>query len=284
MLRKNQTRQVVSRDAFSLIELLVVVSIISLLASVLVPSLGRANDAARQLTCLSNQRVLGLAFSCYAGDNRGRLPRVRDFLNETLPYLDKTTLPQSAKDYTRHTMPKALFCPLDPDPFPRPFMDFLAKIEMSSWCLNGADTTSGMGGGAEISMGLFGGEGKINDPVSPGACMMFTGSTSFDRIGDLDHPAAVDVFAKAGASGQMGPARTRWHHRMTTGFFHDRQVNVCFVDGHGESRQGTKVAPLPVSQWPYAYSLDNSTTFYPDLSLPTATENPRFWGPPYDRW
>ncbi len=284
MMKEKQTITGISKNGFTLIELLVVISIISLLASILVPTLGRAKAHARKLVCLSNQRVMGSGFLYYAHDNRSGLPRVRDSIDKVLPYLDQTTMPENSMDCTRQTMPKALFCPSDPDPFPRPFMDFLAKMEMTSWCLNGADTTSGMGGGAKIHMGLFGGKGKIIDPVSASACMMLAGSTSFDRIGDLDHPAAADVFAKAGASGQMNSARVRWHHRMTTGFFHNGQVNVFFVDGHGESHQGKNVGTLPVSQWPYAYSLNKGTTFYPNFSLPTAAENPQFWGPPYDRW
>ena len=270
--------------AFTLVELLVVVSIISLLASILLPSLGRAKDIAKQVVCMSNQRVVGIAIRYYAQDNEEYLPAVVHFVDDVLPYLDRTSLPSDVKDYTRKTLPQALFCPCDPDPFPRPFMDFLAKIEMTSWCLNGADTVTGMGGGAKIRLGLFGGKGRITDPDIASDCMMFTETTSFDRIGDLDHPAAIEVFDKAGASGQIPLARARWHHRVTTGFFHDGKANVHFMDGHSKPIKGKKVPLLPISQWPYAYSLDNTTTFYPDLSLPSASEAPKFWGPPYQQW
>ncbi|MCD6378727.1 MAG: type II secretion system protein, partial [Planctomycetes bacterium] len=118
--------------AFTLVEVLVVVSIIPLLASLLLPSLGRAKDIAKQVVCMSNQRVVGIAIRYYAQDNQEFLPSVLHFVDDVLPYLDRSSLPSDVRDYTRKTLPQALFCPCDPDPFPRPFMDFFAKIEMTS--------------------------------------------------------------------------------------------------------------------------------------------------------
>ncbi len=57
------------RAAFSLVELLVSIGVIALLMSVLVPSLGRARNQARSVTCMSRVRQLGLAFHAYAHDH-----------------------------------------------------------------------------------------------------------------------------------------------------------------------------------------------------------------------
>jgi prepilin-type N-terminal cleavage/methylation domain-containing protein len=59
------------RRAFTLLELLVVLTIVSLLLAMLLPVIGVMRDAARQVSCLSNLRQLQLADFAYAGEHRG---------------------------------------------------------------------------------------------------------------------------------------------------------------------------------------------------------------------
>ena len=66
-------RRLRRRQAFTLVELLVVVGIIAILIAMILPALNRARDSARQVKCLSNMRELVLAWSMYAGENKGRL-------------------------------------------------------------------------------------------------------------------------------------------------------------------------------------------------------------------
>ncbi|MGF1634642.1 MAG: type II secretion system protein [Phycisphaerae bacterium] len=61
-------------NAFTLVELLVVVGIIALLVGILLPSLSAATEKARQANCLSNLRQLHTAFVLYAHDNRDQVP------------------------------------------------------------------------------------------------------------------------------------------------------------------------------------------------------------------
>ena len=76
---------------FTLIELLIVIAIIAILASMLLPALGRAREMAKSIQCINNEKQIygGLAF--YESDNNGWLPRnhnsLAQFIYQINPYL-----------------------------------------------------------------------------------------------------------------------------------------------------------------------------------------------------
>ena len=71
--------------AFTLIELLVVIAIISLLVSILLPSLSKARVLAERVVCASNERSLGLGFTMYHLDYNGWIPEIREIGGSGVP-------------------------------------------------------------------------------------------------------------------------------------------------------------------------------------------------------
>ena len=59
---------------FTLVELLVVIAIIGILASMLLPTLGRAREEARKAKCKSNLRQIGLGIQMYTNDFNDYMP------------------------------------------------------------------------------------------------------------------------------------------------------------------------------------------------------------------
>ena len=82
---------------FTLIELLVVIAIIAILAAILFPVFAKAREKARQSSCLSNVKQIGLGFMMYAQDYDERLPGgnvsgTGTWYNAIAPYLKNTQI------------------------------------------------------------------------------------------------------------------------------------------------------------------------------------------------
>ena len=67
-------RQGAARSGFTLVELLVVISLIAMLISMLLPSLGKSKERARMVQEVSNMRQLMIASSNYALENKSYYP------------------------------------------------------------------------------------------------------------------------------------------------------------------------------------------------------------------
>jgi len=110
--------------AFTLVELLVVIAIISLLLSILVPSLGKARSMAKRIVCASNLRQIDLAMRLYLDGNDNTYPCAQDPV-----YIDPNTgdiiwlwMGRGWRGFVEPYLggnidvnnPSVLFCPEDP--------------------------------------------------------------------------------------------------------------------------------------------------------------------------
>ena len=104
------------RRAFTLVELLVVIGIITILIGLLMPALARAREGARRTKCLANLRTLGQAMVMYANDSKGWLPNSNPAM--TVNDYDMTNAVLVALNRVYVRSPGSFHCPSDSDPMP----------------------------------------------------------------------------------------------------------------------------------------------------------------------
>jgi prepilin-type N-terminal cleavage/methylation domain-containing protein len=110
--------------AFTLVELLVVISIIVILASLTLPVLGRAQASARAAQCVSNVSQLVKAFHSYAHEHHSLLPNTYRYLTpsgalstgptwvQSAPRVQEGA-PQAGQLWSYYRSEKLVLCPVD---------------------------------------------------------------------------------------------------------------------------------------------------------------------------
>ena len=102
------TKMVKKTKAFTLLELLIVIGIIALLASMLLPALSKARGIARRTKCISNLKQIGMILDIYKTNNDGWYCPGYHWADKLVPYLarpDSNSL-------------RIFICPSDETPFP----------------------------------------------------------------------------------------------------------------------------------------------------------------------
>jgi len=115
------------RQAFTLMELLVVIAIIAILAALLLPVLSAAKRKVQQVNCLSNAKQLTLASYIYATDSGSHAT-----------YGDPAVLWMGTENYGNQK--KVLICPSTHNPMPIPTGDTLGAADLTWVWADGGPT------------------------------------------------------------------------------------------------------------------------------------------------
>jgi prepilin-type N-terminal cleavage/methylation domain-containing protein/prepilin-type processing-associated H-X9-DG protein len=212
---------------FTLLELLVVISIIGMLASIITPSLGNARELAHRAVCLSRLRDLGTAMGVYFSGNDHHL----------WPYKLYNHPAEGVHCYFWGT-------DADPvDPTASPFMNCAGDTLAALWCpsLRWGDYVPQ---GAHVSepTTTYAYNGRYLDPALNG--------TTCKPVTAVPEPAELFVLADSGMawapagvtifqnSTYLEPVTGMWMQTPTNHFRHLGKTNVLLADGHARSFGG----------------------------------------------
>lgn len=209
----------VFRRGFTLVELLVVIAIIALLSAILFPAFAKAREAARQTSCLSNARQIGLGFMQYIQDND-------EFYPLTVHSGAGNSWTKTLDPYLKN---KAIFrCPNDLSTNWETPISPSTALRQSSYYLNGYLPGTGVWG-------------QLSAVQSP-ASLIYIAESPDNKTSDHFHPqlwGAPYDYAPLGPTASSNPYPMLWDSGANETLEialrrHGDGFNAIFADGHAK--------------------------------------------------
>jgi len=253
---QSDIRRSYGRAGFTLIELLVVIAIIAILAAILFPVFAQAREKARTISCLSNEKQLGLAFVQYVQDFDGNLPTA----GGSPP--DAFIIAPELSPYIKSVQP--WICPSLQGLFGDHGSINMAQYDGSGDnmlppndpCVGEGTSTAGIGSYYNDIYPAT--DYKLNNQLwgwtNQCACAAFNPAWTGAEIGyPLDDPSITNVSKVVlgidyPASDQMWPNQPWWSNNgpIPYGYCgpHNHGSNAFFADGHAKWEACTQLFPL----------------------------------------
>jgi len=239
-----------------LIELLVVIAIIAILAAILFPVFAKAREKARQTSCLSNEKQLGLGMLQYVQDNDERFPI--GVISNTLSGNDHFGIGWAGSIYPYVKSAGVYACPDDSTPSQPNANPPMYEV---SYAMNTHIINSYLTPAFGNPQGPLGNLAAFNAPASTVLLCEVTNNlaaVTSPSEGALNTPAATHYSVVTSASGgclgvtngaydsqakvSTGPVDLNTGGLDSTGGRHTGAATYLLVDGHAKWIPGTRVS------------------------------------------
>ncbi len=210
------------RRAFTLVELLVVLGIITVLIGILLPALARSRAVAQRTVCLNNLRQMAIVAQAYVNENQGRYPSAQFLSGDFLTSFcwDLTTVFTPGQPLK--VVPGLLWRTNDP-----------LKVQQCPTYEGAANWGVDPYTGYNYNVSYVGhGQGEAIEAPAKATSIRHPVETAL--FGDGQWADGANKFMRAPFP-NPGDASFDGRYAGTQGFRHLGKTNVAFCDGHGDS-------------------------------------------------